>query len=26
VDLDRPAGEFHGNPLDMVDGTELDLD
>jgi len=26
VDLDRAAGEFHGNPLDMVDGTELDLD
>jgi len=26
VDLDRPAGEFHGNPLDLLGTTEQDLD
>ena len=26
VDLDRPAGEYHGNPLDLLEEPELDLD
>jgi len=24
VDLDKPAGEFHGNPLDLLDEQDLD--
>ncbi len=26
VDLDRPAGAFRGNPLDLLDEPDLDLD
>ena len=26
VDLDRPAGKSNGNPLDLVDEPEIDLD
>lgn len=24
VDLDKPAGEFHGNPLDLLDEQDID--